>query len=132
MESVTKHLARRLKLTVNADKSAVDHPMARAFLGFSFMTVPQARRRIASQTVARFKVWVRQPTRGTKGVSLVHLVRGLSRYLIGRRGVSASARPLRCPGEGCTDAGRLLGYPRAPRAGIASGLSGTGWVPWRK
>ena len=36
MASVTRFLARRLKLKVNADKSAVDRPAARAFLGFSF------------------------------------------------------------------------------------------------
>ena len=34
MASVTDFLARRLKLTVNAAKSAVDRPSARAFLGF--------------------------------------------------------------------------------------------------
>ena len=86
MASVTKFLARRLKLTVNADKSAVDYPVARAFLGFSFTIGSQARRRIAPQAVARFKARVRQLTRGTKGVRLVHLVRGLSRYLTGWRG----------------------------------------------
>ena len=86
MASVTKFLARRLKLTVNTDKSAVDYPVARAFLGFSFTTGPQAKRRIAPQAIARFKVRVRTLTRCTKGVSLAHLVRELSRYLIGWRG----------------------------------------------
>ena len=72
MASVTKFLARRLKLTVNTDKSALDYPVARAFLGFSFTTGPQA--------IARFKVRVRTLTPCTKGVSLAHLVRELSLY----------------------------------------------------
>ena len=35
LASVTKFLAERLKLTVNAAKSAVDHPWHRSFLGYS-------------------------------------------------------------------------------------------------
>ena len=36
MASVTRFLARRLKLTVNTEKSAVAPPSRRKFLGFSF------------------------------------------------------------------------------------------------
>ncbi|MDE0003983.1 MAG: reverse transcriptase domain-containing protein [Rhodospirillaceae bacterium] len=86
MASVTRFLARRLKLTVNADKSAVDRPVARAFLGFSFTIGRTPRRRIAPQALVRFKARVREMTRGTKSVSLVRLVAELSRYLVGWRG----------------------------------------------
>ena len=86
MASVTRFLARRLKLTVNTDKSAVDRPAARAFLGFSFTSGPEAKRRIAPQALTRFKARVRELTRGTKSVSLAHLVAELSRYLVGWRG----------------------------------------------
>ena len=86
MASVTDFLARRLKLTVNADKSAVDRPAARAFLGFSFTNGPEAKRRIAPQALTRFKARVRELTRCTKSVSLAHLVAELSRYLVGWRG----------------------------------------------
>lgn len=86
MVSVTGFLARRLKLTVNADKSAVDRPVARAFLGLSFTAGPAVKRRIAPQTLARFKARVRELTRCTKSVSLAHLVAELSRYLVGWRG----------------------------------------------
>ena len=86
MASVTRFLAQRLKLTVNADKSAVDRPAARAFLGFSFTSGPEAKRRIAPQALTRFKARVRELTRGTKSVSLAHLVSELSRYLVGWRG----------------------------------------------
>ena len=86
MASVTRFLARRLKLTVNADKSAVDRPAVRAFLGFSFSAGPAAKRRIASQALVRFKARVREMTRCTKSASLTRLVTELSRYLIGWRG----------------------------------------------
>ena len=86
MLSVTRFLTRRLKLTVNAEKSAVDRPVARAFLGFSFTAGPAVKRRIAPQTLARFKARVRELTRCTKSVSLAHLVSEISRYLVGWRG----------------------------------------------
>jgi len=97
MPSVSDFLARRLKLTVNADKSAVDHPAARAFLDFSLTAGRTPRRRIAPQAPVRFKTRVRELTRCTKGVSLTRLSTELSRYLIGWRGYFGfCARPLRC------------------------------------
>ena len=86
MASVTRFLARRLKLTVNADKSAVGRPAVRAFLGFSFTAEWATKRRIAPQALARFKARVREMTRCTKSVSLTRLVTELSRYLVGWRG----------------------------------------------
>ncbi len=86
MASVTRFLARRLKLKVNADKSAVDRPSARAFLGFSFTAERATKRRIAPQALARFKARVRELTRRTRSVSLTRLVAELSRYLVGWRG----------------------------------------------
>ena len=86
MASVTRFLARRLKLKVNADKSAVGRPSARAFLGFSFTAARATKRRIAPQALARFKARVREMTRSTRRVSLTRLVAELSRYLVGWRG----------------------------------------------
>jgi RNA-directed DNA polymerase len=86
MASVTRFLARRLKLKVYADKSAVDRPSARAFLGFSFTAEWATKRRIAPQALARLKERVREMTRRTKSVSLGCLVAELSRYLVGWRG----------------------------------------------
>ena len=60
MASVTDFLARRLKLTVNAAKSAVDRPSARAFLGFSFTAGPTPQRVVSPKALARFKVRVRE------------------------------------------------------------------------
>ena len=86
MASVTRFLARRLKLRVNADKSAVDRPVARGFLGFSFTSGPIAKRRIALPALIRFKARVRNLTRCTQSVRLAHLVVQLTRYLVGWRG----------------------------------------------
>ena len=86
MASVTRFLARRLKLKVNADKSAVGRPAVRVFLGFSFTAGRAAKRRIAPQALTRFKARVREMTRCTKSVSLTRLVTELSRYLVGWRG----------------------------------------------
>jgi RNA-directed DNA polymerase len=86
MASVERFLARRLKLRVNAAKSAVDRPSRRKFLGFSFTGGKAPRRRIAPQALARFKSRVRELTRRTRGASLTQIVESLSRYLIGWRG----------------------------------------------
>ena len=86
MASVEQLLARRLRLTVNRTKSAVDAPSRRKFLGFSFTNGAQPKRRIAPQALARFKSRVRELTRRTRGAILVQIVEALSRYLIGWRG----------------------------------------------
>ena len=86
MASVTHFLARRLKLTVNAAKSAVDRPAARAFLAFSFTAGPTPQRVISPKALAQFKVRVRALTRRTKRVRFTRLVAELSRYLVGWRG----------------------------------------------
>jgi len=86
MASLERFLAKRLKLKINADKSAVAAPHQRKFLGFSFSRGTTPKRRIAPQAVARFKERVRVLTRRTRGASLAQTVEGLSRYLIGWRG----------------------------------------------
>ena len=43
MSSVTRFLERRLKLEVNEDKSAVDRPWNRTFLGFTLRNAPGSR-----------------------------------------------------------------------------------------
>ena len=86
MASATRFLERRLKLKVNAEKSAVAPPSRRKFLGFSFTNRPQPKRRIAPQALVRFKGRVRELTRRTSGRALAQTVKELSVYLIGWRG----------------------------------------------
>jgi len=85
MQSITRFLLTRLKLTVNGSKSAVARPWARKFLGFSFTNSPTPRRAIAPTALARFKERVREHTRRNRGVSLEKRIADLTPYLHGWR-----------------------------------------------
>ena len=85
MASIEQFLTKRLKLKINKAKSAVAKPSARKFLGFSFTSERQPRRRIALQAIARLKAKVRGLTRRTCGKSLSQVAKELSCYLIGWR-----------------------------------------------
>jgi RNA-directed DNA polymerase len=86
MISVTQFITRRLKLKVNETKSAVARPWDRKFLGFSFTSSREPKRRIAPKARQRFKARVRELTRRTRGVSLPVMVNQLTDYLRGWRG----------------------------------------------
>jgi RNA-directed DNA polymerase len=86
MESITRFLERRLRLRVNAQKSAVARPWQRAFLGFSFTTSKNPKRRLAPETVRRFRSRVRKLTRRTRGTSVEQMVEETGRYLRGWQG----------------------------------------------
>ena len=83
MESVTLFLAKRLKLKVNREKSAVGKPGERKFLGFSFTSGKEPKRRIAPKAQQRMKKRVRELTRRTRGVSLERMITELAVYLRG-------------------------------------------------
>jgi RNA-directed DNA polymerase len=67
LKSVTEWLRKKLKLKVNATKSAVDRPWKRKFLGYSVTNHKKAKLRIAPQSVKRFKVKVKMLMRKGKG-----------------------------------------------------------------
>lgn len=83
MESLARFITTKLKLKVNAQKSAVARPWERKFLGFSFTNEEAPRRRIAPKAVDRFKERVRELTRRTRGISMGRMAEDLSRYLRG-------------------------------------------------
>jgi RNA-directed DNA polymerase len=85
MDRVTRFLTTRLKLTVNASKSAVARPQERTFLGFTFTAGPTVARAIAPKAVRRFKTRVREITRRAKGVSLETTIAELAPYIRGWR-----------------------------------------------
>jgi RNA-directed DNA polymerase len=86
MASVTRFIERRLKLQVNADKSAVARPWHRSFLGFTVRNEPGFRRCIADKAVTRFKHRVRALTRRHRGISLERMISELASYLRGWAG----------------------------------------------
>lgn len=86
MRTITNFLTCKLKLRVNKDKSAVDIPSRRKFLGFSISNQKQPKRRLAPQSVARLKKRIRELTRKTKGIKLEWMIDNLRRYLLGWKG----------------------------------------------
>jgi len=84
LAGMKRFLEQRLRLKVNEQKSAVGKPSERKFLGYSFTNEAIVRRRIAPQSVARFKERVRELTK--RGRSLRLVVTDLSRYLRGWAG----------------------------------------------
>jgi RNA-directed DNA polymerase len=86
MQSLTRFIERRLKLQINAEKSAVARPWHRSLLGFTVKDDPGFRRCIADKAMARFKDRVRELTRRHRGVSLERMIGELVPYLRGWAG----------------------------------------------
>ncbi len=98
MESMKVFITRKLKLRVNEEKSSVDRPWKRKFLGFSFTAEGTPRRRIAPQSLERCRERIRGLTRRTRGVSLERMIEQLALYLRGWRayfGFTEAPTPLR-------------------------------------
>jgi RNA-directed DNA polymerase len=83
MASISAFITTKLKLKVNQQKSAVARPWERKFLGFSFTSNREPKRRIAPKAVLRFKERVRELTRRTRGVSVERMAEDLAQYLKG-------------------------------------------------
>jgi RNA-directed DNA polymerase len=86
MEGITRYLTTKLKLKVNQTKSAVARPKDRKFLGFSFTSGKEPRRRIAPKAILRFKARIRELTCRTRGISMEQRAQELSALLRGWRG----------------------------------------------
>ncbi len=83
MASITGFITRRLKLKVNAAKSAVARPGERKFLGFSLSGGKQPKRRIAPKALLRFKQKIRELTGWSRGISVERMTKELATYLRG-------------------------------------------------
>ena len=83
MNSVTRFLERRLRLTVNLEKSAVDRPWKRSFLGYSLTWHKQARLRIAQKSQQRLQDKLRQLLRKSRGRALWRTIAQLAPVLRG-------------------------------------------------
>jgi len=75
MASVTNFLESKLKLKVNRDKSAVDRPCNRKFLGFSFTSEKSPRIRVAKQSIARLTSKVKELFRKGRGRNLQSFIK---------------------------------------------------------
>lgn len=83
LASITRFVEKRLRLKVNAQKSAVARPSERKFLGYSFTAERQARMKIADASVKRFKDRVRDIFEGGMGRSVRAIVMALAPLLRG-------------------------------------------------
>jgi RNA-directed DNA polymerase len=86
MESVKRFITQKLKLKVNESKSAVAKPQERKFLGFSFTSGKELKRKIAPKAIDRFKERVREITHKSRGRSMKKVMEELAQYLRGWRG----------------------------------------------
>ncbi|QDQ00048.1 group II intron reverse transcriptase/maturase [Lysinibacillus fusiformis] len=91
MNSVTWFIEGKLKLKVNLNKSAVDRPWKRKFLGFSFTNGIEPKVRIAKESVKRMKNKIREITSRKKPYSMDYRIQELNQYLIGWCGYFALA-----------------------------------------
>ena len=69
MNSITNFIEKELKLKVNKEKSAVDRPWKRKFLGFSFTLNKTPKVRIANESAKRLKNKIREITSRSETVS---------------------------------------------------------------
>jgi RNA-directed DNA polymerase len=83
LRSISRFLDKRLKLSVNEAKSAVDRPWRRQFLGFTFSW--KLNRRISDKAIKRFKDRVREITRRVRGRRIEVIIRELRQYMVGWR-----------------------------------------------
>lgn len=83
MKSVTRFLSERLRLKVNAEKSAVARPWERKFLGYSMTWHKQPRLKVAPESIRRLKAKVRAIFREGRGRSLSQVIKDLNQLLRG-------------------------------------------------
>jgi RNA-directed DNA polymerase len=83
LASLERFLAKRLRLQINRDKSAVARPWNRAFLGYSVTMHHQPKLRVAPQSVRRLKAKLRTLLRAGRGWSLGRVCQQLRRVLRG-------------------------------------------------
>jgi RNA-directed DNA polymerase len=83
MTAITAFLERRLKLRVNAAKSAVARPWQRKFLGYSMTWHREPKLKIAQPSRKRFAEKIRQTLRSARGRSLKQIIAQLNPVLRG-------------------------------------------------
>lgn len=83
LASVERFLRKQLRLTVNRDKSAVDRPWRRKFLGYTVTADREAKLRIAPESVKRFRDKVRELARQGRGRSLAWTIERLEPLIRG-------------------------------------------------
>jgi hypothetical protein len=95
---VRRVLERKLRLTVNETKSAVDRPWNRTFLGFTFTRRQPNRRQVSEKALKTFHAKVRELTGRTRGRTIRQIVTERRQLMLGWRaffGFAEVRSPLR-------------------------------------
>ena len=83
LDSIEKYLNQRLRLRVNREKSAVDRPWKREFLGYSMTWHKRPRLKVSESSVKRLKIKLRKAFRQGRGQSLIKFIEDLKPILRG-------------------------------------------------
>jgi len=83
LQRLERYLRKRLRLTVNRDKSAVDRPWKRKFLGYSVTWHRKPKLKVAPESVRRLKRKLRETFRRGRGRNIGRLIRDLTMQLRG-------------------------------------------------
>lgn len=98
MASLQRYLRDSLRLTVNTQKSAVDRPWKRTFLGFTFSRRRGFRIKVSEKALLNLKRKIRGLTRRTRGHSTARILDELKKSLLGWKAyfdISEVLSPLR-------------------------------------
>ena len=74
LESIEKFLERNLKLSINRQKSAVERPWKRKFLGYSMTVDRRPRLKVAAESVKRLKNRLKEIFRKGRGRNFVRVI----------------------------------------------------------
>lgn len=83
LASITRFLEKRLRLKVNQDKSGVDRPWKRKFLGYSMTSNKEPRLKVSPESIRRFKLKIRVMCRRGRGRNLRKFINELAPVLRG-------------------------------------------------
>jgi len=90
MKSISAFIEEKLKLRVNREKSAVDRPWKRKFLGFTFSwDKKNPRIKIAKPSLERVKAKIKTITSRSKAIPIEMRIKELNQYLTGWGGYYA-------------------------------------------
>jgi RNA-directed DNA polymerase len=83
MQNITRFLTKKLRLRVNKEKSAVDRPWNRKFLGYTMTPHQSPKLKISQNSIKRAKARVKEIIRKGRGRSLPKVVGELTTFLRG-------------------------------------------------
>ena len=90
-ESIQRFIEYKLRLKVSEEKSAVDRPWKRKFLGFSFTSHKEPKVRIAKTSIKRLQMKIRTITSRKMPYTMDYRIEKLNQYLMGWCGYFALA-----------------------------------------